>query len=91
LEETGYKCSELIALGFSLPNPAIHSNKIYHFLALNCRKISEPKFDTHERITTELTELSELFKAAEDGRIRHSLAIACIYRAFRYLDQNKVF
>ena len=49
-EETGFKSSKIIYLGETRPNPALQSNTIYHFAALECEPIGETNFDEHESI-----------------------------------------
>jgi len=85
LEETGYKPGRLVAIGRSLPNPAIQNNTIHHFLALDCEKVANAAFDDHESIATRLIPLSELENLVHNGDITHSLAITAIFYAQRYL------
>ena len=87
LEETGFSSAEFILLGTSAPNPAIQGNTIYHFLALGCEKIAEPKFDEHESVVTKLVSRSEIKGLILDGKITHSLVVA----AFYFLDSNKSY
>jgi 8-oxo-dGTP pyrophosphatase MutT (NUDIX family) len=85
-EETGYEAKEFILLGKSRPNPAIQTNWMYHYLALDCEKTRETAFDEHESLATNtmpLTDISELILA---GKITHSLAIA----AFQYFSLQSV-
>jgi ADP-ribose pyrophosphatase len=76
LEETGFAPREMIPLGRSRPNPAIQNNWIYHYLALECEKKSEVKFDEHESINVRLVPLAEIPKLIVQGAITHSLVIA---------------
>ncbi len=85
IEETGYSPGRMIAIGRSLPNPAIQNNTIHHFLALDCEKTAEVAFDDHESIVTRLVPLSELEDLVHNGEITHSLAITAINYAQRYL------
>lgn len=84
IEETGYSPGRMIAIGRSLPNPAIQNNTIHHFLAIDCEKTVEVAFDDHESIATRLVPLSELEDLVHNGEITHSLAITAIYYAQRY-------
>lgn len=88
LEETGYKPGQLLAIGRSLPNPAIQNNTIHHFLALDCEKVANAAFDDHESIATRLVPLSELENLVHNGDITHSLAITAIFYAQRYLKDE---
>lgn len=84
-EETGYAPREMILLGKSRPNPAIQNNWVYHYLALDCEKTDDVKFDDHESVITKLFPASDVKKLIADGMISHSLAVA----AFYYLDLCK--
>lgn len=87
-EETGYTCGRLIKTGCSYPNPAQQGNKLYHFLALECERTKEVKFDEHESIVTKLVPLREIAELVHNGTITHSLAITAIYYAQRYLKDE---
>ncbi|HEX8248181.1 MAG TPA: NUDIX hydrolase [Pyrinomonadaceae bacterium] len=80
LEETGFASDELVFLGKSRPNPAIQNNWIYHFAALNCRKIRETAFDEHESVVTKLVALDEIPRLIESEQITHSLVLAGFYK-----------
>lgn len=79
LEETGFSSDEFILLGKSHPNPAIQNNSIYHYLALNCEKTEETKFDEHESVFTKLFSFKEIKNLILEGKITHSLVIAAFY------------
>lgn len=76
LEETGYAPLEMIPLGKSRPNPAIQNNWIYHYLALDCEKKDDTKFDEHESINVRLSPLAEIPQLIQSGAITHSLVLA---------------
>ncbi len=79
LEETGYSSNEFVFLGKSRPNPAIQTNWMYHYLALNCEKTRETAFDEHESLLTKLASLSEVENLIKSGEITHSLVLAGFY------------
>ncbi len=79
LEETGYMADELIHIGRNHPNPALQSNYCDSFLALDARKILEPRFDTTEYAEIRLTPLIDIPNLIESGRITHSLVITAFY------------
>ena len=79
LEETGYSSNEFILLGKSRPNPAIQTNWMYHYLALDCAKTQETAFDEHESLLTKLASLSEVENLIKSGEITHSLVLAGFY------------
>jgi 8-oxo-dGTP pyrophosphatase MutT (NUDIX family) len=88
IEETGYKCDEIVLLGASTPNPAIQDNIQYHFLALDCEPTGETAFDDDESIRTFLMPLDEVSEAIRDGRITHSLVVAAFHYLYLY-EQTK--
>jgi 8-oxo-dGTP pyrophosphatase MutT (NUDIX family) len=80
LEETGFSSDRFIYLGKSQPNPAIQNNWIYHYLALNCEKMEETKFDEHESVITKIVPLAEIPQLIESEKIMHSLVLAAFYK-----------
>ena len=87
-EETGYTCGRLSRIGCSYPNPAQQGNQLFHYLALDCEPTRDVKFDQHESIVTRLVPLREIGELVHNGTITHSLAIAAIYYAQRYLKDE---
>ena len=87
-EETGYSGGRLIPIGRTYPNPAQQSNVIYHYLALDCERTEEVKFDEHESIVTRLVPLQQIDELVHNGTITHALAITAIYFAQRYLKDE---
>ncbi len=86
IEETGYSSNEFVFLGKSRPNPAIQTNWIYYYLALNCKKTEETAFDEHESVVTKLVPLAEIDNLIKSGEISHSLVVAGFY----YLNLKKI-
>lgn len=84
LEETGFEAGEIIYLGKSHPNPAIQSNTIFHYLALDCEKTGETNFDEHESVDTKIFSLEEIPKLIADGKITHALAVTGFYYLWLY-------
>ncbi len=79
LEETGYEAGEFVLLGKSRPNPAIQTNWMYHYLALDCAKTGETAFDEHESLTTKIASRVEVENLIKSGELSHSLAVAGFY------------
>ena len=79
-EETGFSTDNFIFLGKSQPNPALQNNMIYHFLALDCEKKAETKFDEHESIATKLVPVSEIETLVRNGILKHSHVLTCLYK-----------
>jgi ADP-ribose pyrophosphatase len=75
-EETGYTAAEWRHVGTVEPNPAIHGNKLYTWLALDARPTMETSLDAGEVITTFTVPLAEATAMLRDGRIDHALVVA---------------
>lgn len=88
-EETGYSSSKIVYLGKSSPNPALQSNTIYHFAALDCVQDGETKFDEHESIASTVVEQSEISELIASNEISHSLVVAGFYYFEKYLEKNE--
>ena len=87
-EETGYSAGRLIRVGRTYPNPAQQSNVLYHYLALDCERTEQVKFDEHESIVTRLVPLQQIDELVHNGTITHALAITALYFAQRYLKDE---
>ncbi|WP_217184265.1 NUDIX hydrolase [Streptomyces sp. AC495_CC817] len=53
-EETGYAAAEMIDLGATWANFGNHTNRVHHFLALDCRQVGEQRLDENESIAVHL-------------------------------------
>lgn len=84
IEETGYKPREVVFLGKTHPNPATHDNTVYHYLALDCKKVQEVEFDSTESIITSLVSLDEIPELLTSEKITHSLVVAAFCRYLLY-------
>ena len=89
LEETGYSSDKLILLGTSRPNPAIQSNTIFHYLALDCERTAETSFDENESIVTRLFREDEVEDLIINGKITHSLVVAAFYYYKIHTERNQ--
>ena len=54
LEETGYRARDLVSLGWSWANWGIQGTRIWHFLALGCVRVAEPRRGIGEATMVEL-------------------------------------
>ena len=86
-EETGYTSMRILPLATLNSNPAILSNKLHMFLALNCQLSPDRKHfpDESENIEIELVDYKELEGLVRTGRIDHSLSALTIMLALKYL------
>jgi 8-oxo-dGTP pyrophosphatase MutT (NUDIX family) len=88
-EETGYKAGRVVALGSHSPNPALQSNRMWLFLALDCELVGGQTLDPYEDIEVELLPRAQLEAAIAEGKIEHSLVIASLYFAENYLKKSE--
>ena len=79
-EETGYTGGEWIYLGSVEPNPAFHTNRCHHWLALGVQKTLEPVLDPGEDINVETVSFSDLRESIIAGQIGHVLALSALSR-----------
>ena len=82
LEETGYRGSKMIPLGFVYPNPAFLNNRCYTYLASNAFLSGEQEQDEKEDIEVLLRPLDEIPRLIREGEISHSLVLDAFYRLF---------
>jgi 8-oxo-dGTP pyrophosphatase MutT (NUDIX family) len=87
LEETGYTAAEFIQVGRLYPNPAIQTNSIYFFLALDAEEVGGQHLDEAEDIEVHLVPLDELIAMSRRGEFLHALQVAGLYQALLYLDR----
>jgi 8-oxo-dGTP pyrophosphatase MutT (NUDIX family) len=89
LEETGYTSSNIVQVGRLYPNPALQTNTLYCFLALDAKKVGEQHLDAGEDIEVELVPLDTLIKMAKRGEFPHALQSAVLFQTLFYLDRIK--
>jgi len=87
LEETGYTASEFIPVGKLYPNPALQTNTVYYFLALNAEKITAQSLDDGEDIEVHLVPIDDLIGMVRRGEFPHALMVAALFHVFAYLDR----
>jgi ADP-ribose pyrophosphatase len=85
-EETGYTSGRLLFLGKINPNPAIMSNNLHMFLAMNCQPVRNRKHfpDEHELIKVETVPLQDLDMLVRTGAIGHALCALTIMLSKKY-------
>lgn len=90
LEETGYEASRLVSLGALFANPAIQTNRIHYFLALDARPVAHAVFDGEgEECEIVLAPLSDIEQATAPGELSHALchtALSLARRALARID-----
>lgn len=89
LEETGYTAAEFIQVGQVYANPAIQTNTVSCFLALNAEKVTGQELDDAEEIEVHLVPLDELIAMAQRGEFPHALMVATLFHVLAYLNRIK--
>jgi 8-oxo-dGTP pyrophosphatase MutT (NUDIX family) len=79
LEETGYRAGTLAPLGSVNPNPALFGNRLFAFVARDCRRVAEIANENTEETVVELLAPAELRRLARAGRIDHGLVMAALF------------
>ncbi|MBW2092077.1 MAG: NUDIX hydrolase [Deltaproteobacteria bacterium] len=85
IEETGYRCSEIILLGRVEPNPALFNNYCYTFLAKDVVPAAPgapKKLDGTEDLELVKVNLDQIPGMIAKGQIVHALVIAAFYHYF---------
>ena len=76
LEETGYTAPTWRHVGTVAPNPAIHGNRLFTWLAEGAVQAQAVHPDEGEVITTFTAAWPEVLAMLRDGRIDHALVVA---------------
>lgn len=87
-EETGFVPEDIRLIGSHFPNPATQDNQLYTFVALGCRQSKEMSLDAYEDIQVLTKSVPETIQLAMDGKIRHSLILASLFKALPFLGFN---
>jgi 8-oxo-dGTP pyrophosphatase MutT (NUDIX family) len=89
LEETGYSSSNIVQVGKFYPNPALQTNTMYCYLALDAEKIAGQSLDGAEEIEIHLVPLDQILPMIQSGQIVHALQVAALYQALTYMENNR--
>ncbi len=76
LEETGYAAESWRLLGRLSPNPALQTNWLHVYLALDVAPAQRPDLDNNEVLELVTLPLEEVRGALVEGRIEHALVVA---------------
>jgi 8-oxo-dGTP pyrophosphatase MutT (NUDIX family) len=87
LEETGYSTSNIIEVGKIYPNPALQTNTLYCYRALDAEKVSRQNLDAGEDIEVHLMPLDDLVELAKRGEFRHALMNAVLFSVLAHLGR----
>ncbi|MBA3396644.1 MAG: NUDIX hydrolase [Deltaproteobacteria bacterium] len=75
VEETGYTAASWRHLGTVAPNPAIQTNRLHSYLALDATQTSSPSPEGCEVLEVETATLAAVRAMLRDGRIDHALVV----------------
>jgi len=89
LEETGYTASEFILVGKLYPNPALQTNTLYCYLAMDAKKVSGQNLDAGEDIEVHLMPLDELVVLAKRGEFPHALMNSVLFSVLAHMGRIK--
>ena len=87
MEEAGYASDTFIEVGYGSPNPAIYTNKIYSFLAIDVEQIGKQSADDAETIEVSLMPLQEVIAMAKKGDLIPFLNISTLFFVLGYLNR----
>ena len=84
-EETGHRAGTLVELGSIYSNPAIQSNRLHLWLALDCEPAGAVQQDEGEDLHIRLIEPGHFDQLHADGEINHALVITAwhLYGSWR--------
>ena len=88
LEETGYTSTNVLEIGSASPNPALMSNQVISYLALDVEFIKKQNLDTMEDIEVVKINLDDIPLLIDDKTIDHSLVISAFYFYERFKKNN---
>lgn len=88
-EEAGLVASEIIDLGYEIVSPGYDAEVIYLFAARGLKEIGECP-DEGEFVNCEKIPIRELVRMADEGQIRDSKTLLCIYKTIRRLGLEQL-
>jgi ADP-ribose diphosphatase len=87
MEETGYASDRWIEVGLGSPNPAIYTNRIYSFFAMDAEQLGKQSADDAEVVEVLLMPLDEVISLARNGDWVHSLNLSTLFLVLGYLHR----
>jgi 8-oxo-dGTP pyrophosphatase MutT (NUDIX family) len=86
-EETGYVSSSWQRLGSFFANPALQTNEVDVYLALNCKKVAELELDPFEEISVETWPVDKFIKHCRKlNHPHHGLMLASLFLALPEIE-----
>jgi 8-oxo-dGTP pyrophosphatase MutT (NUDIX family) len=87
LEETGYQAAQMIEVARLYPNPALQTNTLYGYLALDAERVMDQSLDGGEDIEVHLMPFDELVEMAKRGNFPHALMTSVLFSVLAYMDR----
>ena len=79
VEETGYTSQNVIKIGSVSPNPALMSNQVITYLALDAKCTAKQNLDTMEDIEVIKVDLNKIPTLIKNKAIDHALVVCAFY------------
>jgi ADP-ribose diphosphatase len=79
-EETGYRATTVCPLSALNPNPALFTNRLHSFYALDVERVAEPQRHATEHTEVVLVPLTELPTVLRSGAVNHALITGTLWR-----------
>ncbi|WP_181034173.1 NUDIX hydrolase [Arthrobacter sp. GMC3] len=83
LEETGYRPSQLLAVGSAYANWGNQDNLVHYFVALGCARVGEQLLDVNEEIEVRLERVEDIL---QPGFFKQSFHLVNILLALPHLQ-----
>jgi ADP-ribose diphosphatase len=80
LEETGYRAASVQALSVVNPNPALFSNRLHAFYALDVEQMAAPQNHATEHTEVVRVPIAQLPALLRNDAIEHALIIGTLWR-----------
>jgi len=87
VEETGYTTTNIVKIGSFHPNPALQTNVMHAYLALDVEKTDIQQLDEAEEIEVHLVPLDDLIAMTKHGEFCHGLQVAALFHVLAYLKR----
>ena len=87
MEETGYGSDTFLEVGHGSPNPAIYTNRVFSFLAVDVQQTGNQGALEAEAVEVLLKPLDEVITMAKSGDLIHSLNVSTLFFALIHLKR----
>lgn len=84
-EETGYTSGDIEFLMQVSPNPALHNNTAWFYLARNAEPSGTQQFDALEDLDIVAVSKDELFALLDENKLQHGVQVGAVYKALEKL------